>query len=223
MSFDITFHPITKEELQSFFIEVLNRPEDAGAKASEITTDPEKEARIMGIYEECGDVLADVRAKKEPFSTLVLGAGAIAGFLHPYWYSRGSSISFLCLEDERFDPLLISLAALFPRAFNGIKDESGGYIMDNFSGGGYVSNGNLPALKSMLLDDRYEDAVTSIFAEDSFEALMEAIDYALDNGAGLLEVSDLVVPSDGEVFTDPDNLRAHYLENVHDHENVRDI
>lgn len=223
MSFDITFHPISKEELQGFFLAVLAQPNRAGEKAANITTDPEKESRLLGIYEECGDVFADVKKGSEPFSTLVLGAAAIAGFLHPYWYARGSAISFLIDEDERFEPLTRSLFEMFPRAFAGLKDDSEGMILDNYSGGGYVPNGNLPALKSMLLDDEYEDAVATVFAEESFEALLEAIEYALDHGTGLLEVADLVVPSEGEVFTDPDNLRAHYLENVDDHDNARDI
>lgn len=221
MGLDISFHPIAPEELDSFVFAVLADPNLAPAKAREITDTPAKQEQIEALYQDLLAVYGDVQAGRDEFPTLSLGIAGIAGYLHPYWYARGACIGFLGDEDEAFLPLQKSLISLAPKLFSDLRDESGGQIMGNFMGGGYIAPGRLHELQDLLDDPAHEEAVTTVFAEESLDALDQAITYARRHRLGLMEAADLVVPSEEEVFSDPANLRAHFLDNEGDLFNAR--
>lgn len=222
MSHDITFHPIAADELQRFVFEVLLDPGIAESRAAEVTEDPEKRRALIELYEQLHGVEQDVILGKEPFATLSLGIAGVAGFLHPYWYVRGAAVSFLAeLDEEGFGPFLVSLRTLTPRRYRGVDDKAPGRIRENFAGGGLIEHRKLPGLQQRLIDDEEGSPVGEVFDAESLECLEAAVDYAIAHKCGLIEASELVMPSEDEAFTDIDNLRAWHLGNVDDETNAR--
>ncbi len=51
MGYDVTFHPISRNELQRFFLDVLDSPDLAEARAAEISDAPDKRFALKRIYQ----------------------------------------------------------------------------------------------------------------------------------------------------------------------------
>ena len=61
---------------------------------------------------------------------------------------------------------------------------------------------------------RKQAPIFDVFDEEGLDSIRRAIAYATAHDLGLMEATDLVVPFANESYTDIDNLRAHFLENV---------
>ena len=238
MSLDVTFHPIREDELKRFVAEPILDPTTVGARATEAAETPEKQEALMAIYETLTAVgqaaLAglglgpDDGFKRMDVGPLIfiaaavsLGAAAIAGYLHPYWYARGAGVAHLVEEDEEvFGDLIAPLGAILGEAFMTAPDPDLGGLSESFMGGGFISLDNLDALEDAL-DGEGAETAEAVLGEDGLEALLQAIGYASRHGCGLLEASDVVSPAEETFFSDRQNLRAPYLENAEDYANAR--
>lgn len=54
------------------------------------------------------------------------------------------------------------------------------------------------------------------------ESYKYAIQYALENGTGLFEATEIVIPLSNECYSDYNNFRAPFLKNVSNLENARE-
>ncbi|MEW9097060.1 MAG: hypothetical protein AB2417_18440 [Clostridiaceae bacterium] len=239
MGFDITFHPITREELKTFVFDVIEKPSLAVERALMISKDENKQEDIKNIYmklEEFRDEL--LNGECEFGEAYGFAAAAIAGYIHPYWYSRQGCISFICMEESKnqkisnkplddsektFNGLLESLVELSPDTFKGIEDKGDGLITGNYCGGGYIDNSRLSYLKELIEDPDHENLVSRIMDEDNLKALKHVINYALLNNTGILEASDIIVPVSNECYSDFDNLRADFMGTDNDYSNSREV
>jgi hypothetical protein len=124
MGYDITFHPITREELKEFVFDVIMDPGLANKRAALISNNTAMQESIRNIYGKMSGFRQMVLNGNYPFpATYSYATAAIAGFLHPYWYARGSCITFICVEErttgkalksQSFSDLLASCHRLSP-------------------------------------------------------------------------------------------------------------
>lgn len=223
MGYDITFHPISKAELKEYLVDVVENPRQAEEKAKKISKNPKKSERIISHYQELLKQIERLKMGQGSFSSSVAFiAAAIAGFLHPYWYARGSCLSFLADKDKKFADFLKSLIDLFPSTFKGVIDKSKGKITSNWTGGGYVGSQDIKRLKEILNSEENKQLVEKIFDQDNLEALNFALDYCLKNKIGLLEASEVVFPFANRCASDFDNFRAHFMKTAKDFTNARE-
>lgn len=239
MGFDITFHPVTREELKTFVFDVIEKPSLAEERALMISKDEDKQESIKNIYMRLEEFRDELLNGECGFGeTYGFAVAAIAGYIHPYWYSRQGCISFICMEESEnknmfnkllnnskrtFNGLLESLVELSPNTFKEIEDEGDGLIIGNYCGGGYIDNSKLSYLKDLIEDPTYENLVSIIMNEDNLKALKHAINYALLHNTGILEASDIVVPVSNECYSDFDNFRADFIGTDNDYSNSREI
>jgi hypothetical protein len=219
MGFDVTFHPIGKQELEHFVLDVLGDPQLAFARAKELTYDSVKQQVVVDVYRHFPKWRAEW--KKDPDTiarTLAFGAAAIAGHLHPYWYSRGGSISFVAMNTSGFPHGFRTWEQLAPAI---VPAGGPSLVIENYSASGFVDPSQLPALRAALDDPQHRAAVDEHLGAAGRKALGHAIDYALAHGLGLLEASDIVVPISGDHTSDPDNFRAPHLHNEADARTAR--
>lgn len=220
MSLDVTFHPIREDELAQFVAEVILDPAQVPSRVTQAVEMPEKQEALANIYETLIGLGQAALAGREPMAAVSLGAAAVAGFLHPYWYARGAGIAHLAEEDPLFEDLLTPLGVILGEAFMAAPDPDLGGLSEGFMGGGYVPLDRLDALEDAL-DGEGAETARAVLGEDGREALLQAIGYAALHGCGLLEASDVVAPNDETCFSDPENLRAPHLENAEDYANAR--
>ncbi len=233
MGYDITYHPITRDELNRFIFDVIKNPGVANERAAHLSKNPDKRERIKTIYSKLPHLRNAVISGEYPFSgSYAYVIAGIAGYLHPYWYARGSCISFISEKDQgtgtlfkkyAFKGMLESLVSVAPDTFKGMSDKSKGLIEGNYTGSGYIDNKKLARLKDSLNNGTQRELVSSAFDEKGLIAINHAIDYAIANGAGLLEASDMVVPISNECRSDYDNLRADFMGTDENHINSREI
>ena len=212
MGYDITFHPVSRDDLAHFVFDVAKDPSLAPIRANELCVKPEDKEFVVGMYRQFPEWLSESKRSGFEFGpTFGQICASVAGYRHPYWYSRGSAISFLVKHVEDIGDIFSPLAsfAMPPHLIAG-----------NYSASGFIEHRDLMALHKVLdalgkeNDARGVGLLSDIFDEKNLESLFAAWDYAHDNKLGLMEASDLVVPLTQQFSTFPDNLRAHYLKNV---------
>lgn len=220
MGFDVSFHPFSTDEIRTYFFDVLAAPEKAEEAAGQVSTDPGKQAQLLELYHVCSMVLPDVRAGNEPFSASIgFALAAVAGFLHPYWYSRGGSISALHNNVPHFPMLLQSLTTIFHEELQGIEDDQNGMLEWNNQVGGCVALQSLPQLREAL--DKYSAEVDEVLDKDGRHGLLQAITYCETHGLHLLEATDVAVPVADDCISDMDNFRAGFLGTADNLQNAR--
>jgi hypothetical protein len=110
MGFDITFHPVSRDDLQRFVFDVFNEPSLAESRATELSADPNAQSQILELYGQFPQWAADGEAPFE--ATFAVACAAVAGWRHPYWYARGQALSFLATEEEAIGALLTPLPTI---------------------------------------------------------------------------------------------------------------
>jgi hypothetical protein len=214
MGFDITFHPVGKADLDRYIFDVAETPRLAGERARELAGNEEDFKMIMEFYyQEFPGWLRDVPREENGgapafAATFVRAAAALAGFKYPYWYCRGSALTFVAEEESRFRALFTPLGQLTNGVLSRIGDSSNGLIAENYSTSGFI--GNLEALRKEL--NRSSTVIDEVFDDEGRWALDNALGYAKEHGLGLIEAADIYVPMEGG-GSKYENLRARFIEN----------
>lgn len=238
MGFDITYHPISKEEIKKYCLNVVIDPGLAEETKNLLTKKQEEREQILDpIFKEMQkaktsimETLKRVQNREEiddenkklsyQYGRIPYCCAAIAGFLHPYFYARGACLAFLCEKEEYFTKYLESIYDIKPVFYNaGDKTatyeprmSSAIYILENYKGGGYVAYEKLNELKKDLLDPKFKKVIDKYFGKEK-GAILETIEYCLKKKIGFIEASDIVVPLDNKFTSAPQNLRAAFLKN----------
>jgi hypothetical protein len=221
MGFDVTFHPVSVADLQHFVFDLAGDAALAGPRSKELTLDPAKQREVaVGVLARLPDFVEEVKADGDFAMSVSFAAAAVAGYRHPYWYARGSALSFMAAEHPPLAKLFSSLASLAKGPVATLEDDSFALLTENYSASGVVLPGKLAALQKLLAglarapSKGQQGPLFEIFDADGYDSLQRAMAYALEHQLGLMEATELVVPMENQGFTDLDNLRAHFLKNV---------
>lgn len=220
MGFDITFHPVSAEELQYFFFDVVENPRLAEQRANELTTADKRHA-VFNIYSLIPGWLEEFdRDEDKDFAhTFAYAAAILAGFRHPYWYARNTNIGSIL--DHRVRELILPLTRIATGTVARLRDRSRGLIVDHCVGGGFVEDVvslsclveelSQPKTKRSLLRRKLitkPPPIEETFHEAALEALRAAITYALDHKLGLMEAEGVYIPILNKRYSHPDHLRT---------------
>jgi hypothetical protein len=116
MGYDITFHPITPEEIQYFLFDVLidgreseSRIDDLVSRVKDPSQEEENRCLIVSIYE---DLFPRLFPESGPStlstSCISYACGIISSFLHPCWYVKNMFLSTLINKGYIKDGLFTS-------------------------------------------------------------------------------------------------------------------
>lgn len=218
MGFDVTFHSIDLRELDRFFFDVVRTPSIAVERSALLTSEPSHQSLVLRLYSQFPNWLADEGIGfSESFAFAV---GILAGFLHPFWYARGESLSFLATGPvPEMKPFLTPVSSMAVDVFAAKRETDAGLIQANDSGGGLVLPNRLADFRQ-LLDDLEEQQrreatplIGGVFSDAGWKALHHAVSYARSRGLALFEATDVVEPITDECYSDIRNLRADFLGN----------
>ena len=208
MGYDVTFHPVSVDDLRHYVFDVIEQPGLSAARASEIAPDPEKRRGIDAAYEQLAEWAQQLGEGQSLAmnETIAYATAQIAGFLHPYWYARNAAISML--DDEAVLELFVPLAKL-PGAPTCLSTAAtSAHIGLNYSASGVITD--LDKLERNLRRlglDGDPPKLFTVFDGSTLASLRETIAYCRKHDLALIEAADIVVPITGDAGTDPEHYR----------------
>jgi hypothetical protein len=215
VGFDVTFHPVRADELRRYLFDVIADGSLAEHRAGELATAAKHRNLLLKLYGSFPEWLAEPAPVPNTFA---FAAAIVAGFLHPYWYARGTAFTLLAEGHvPEMAGLFVPLGQMAPGRLSSVPDRSRGLFRGNESASGFVPPERIARAQELLesLADRPGRGPLSMLEtlvdEESLESLRAVTRYCREHGLGLVEATDLVVPFSGECVSNYDNLRAPFL------------
>lgn len=210
MGYDITFHSISKAELQRYVFDVLKDPSCAESRSLEVSTTSEKSAKVLQTYylEHLIKWMGQEQARQDDISpSFAMVTAIIAGYLHPYHYSRNFSLSLISERYPEVKAFFTSLTAIPGSPLSGYHDPNDGLISHNYAASGIVDNPS-NALTFIL---QHELELVAAHGEDELSAIKSSLLYSIDRDLCFIEAAEVVFPLGNACFSDFDNFRASFL------------
>lgn len=232
MGYDITFHPISKKDLVEKCLNVVIDPSLEARVIEELNASPEEVEYILkpifaDIHTAKHEIIttltriqagenisAENKKLSYTYERIPFCCAAIAGFIHPYFYARNACLAFLLRREPHFEQYVESIYDIKPVFYN-VGDTTATYeprmssavfILQNYSGGGYVPYEKLAGLKEALQNPTYHTIVDEIFGGE-ITSIIAVIDYCIEHQIGFIEASDVVIPIQNKFLSRPENLR----------------
>ncbi|PHS34513.1 MAG: hypothetical protein COA92_01060 [Sulfurovum sp.] len=207
MDVSVSYHPITKEQMQEWYFDIF---EDMGA-ASELKLRIPKEQLKKHTLEELETYYKDKyitimkRSRDldyDNFNKWHAYFIAIAqGFFEKFYFVHGSAISSI-IDPEFHNTYVTAWEEVIPSDY--IEGLSTSKKLDGaFSAGAYISPGQVKKLlKDYENDSEIKDLLNGQFVGSKIEVLLAALNYASKNNQGLLEATK-VIDQSTELFEEP--------------------
>ena len=194
MGYDVSFHPISPEEMREWYFTPLTWIQQG------------QEEKVLALAAQYG--IEDFYAEKY-LDTLRVGAetesnelfdkshgfyiAVIQGFFRDYYYTRGSAFSFLAEEKPEYERYFTSWGQVTPGSFpNPMQNR----IIENYCSGVYLSPDQvMQLLKDMEQDHKVCEDLERIWSNGQIAVLKKALSAAAELGAGLLEATEVVEPN----------------------------
>lgn len=194
MGYDVSFHPISPDEIQEWYFTPLTWIQQG------------QEEKVLALAAQYG--IEDFYAQKY-LDTLRVGAetesnelfdkshgfyiAVIQGFFRDYYYTRGSAFSFLAEEKPDYARYFTPWAQVVPTAFPNPAENR---IVENYCSGVYLSPDQvMQLLKDMEQDPKVCEDLERIWSNGQIAVLKKALSAAAELGAGLLEATEVVEPN----------------------------
>ena len=194
MGYDVSFHPISPEEMQEWYFTPLTWIQQG------------QEEKVLALAAQYG--IEDFYAEKY-LDTLRVGAetesnelfdkshgfyiAVIQGFFREYYYTRGSAFSFLLEEKPDYARYFTPWAQVVSTAFPNPAENR---IVENYCSGVYLSPDQvMQLLKDMEQDPKVCEDLERIWSNGQIAVLKKALSAAAELGAGLLEATEVVEPN----------------------------
>lgn len=194
MGYDVSFHPISPDEIQEWYFTPLTWIQQG------------QEEKVLALAAQYG--IEDFYAEKY-LDTLRVGAetesdelfdkshgfyiAVIQGFFREYYYTRGSAFSFLLEEKPDYARYFTPWAQVVSTAFPNPAENR---IVENYCSGVYLSPDQvMQLLKDMEQDPKVCEDLERIWSNGQIAVLKKALSAAAELGAGLLEATEVVEPN----------------------------
>ena len=189
MGYDVSFHPISPEEMREWYFTPLTWIQQG------------QEEKVLALAAQHG--MEDFYTEKY-LNTLRVGAetesnelfdkshgfyiAVVQGFFRDYYYTRGSGFSFLLEEKPEYARYFTPWAQVAPTAFPNPAENQ---IIENYCSGVYLS----PKQVVQLLRDLEQmpkvlEDLEGLWRDGQFAVLKKALTAAAELGVGLLEANE---------------------------------
>lgn len=189
MGWDISYHPLAEEEIQSIYVDALRDGNHGRRLQRRFGLD----RRQLDRLEECLQSARAVDGSASFQEGHAFHLAIISGCLRRYHYIRGGALSFMA-DDGPMRRYISDWSSLLPARLHasGIH----GRLTGNRCGGVYLSVTSLRALRQ----DYYRDAhvrgcMDEVFSQGRLAVFWQALDDAVGQGLGLIEASEVVQPN----------------------------
>jgi len=208
MDFSVSYHPITKEQIQQWYFDAF---EDLGVCNTLEQKIPKKQLKkhtkeeVVAYYKDKYRTIIERSRELDYDNFNKWHAYFIAisqGFFETFYFVQGAAISGI-LDTEFHQTYVTDWAEVVPPEY--IEDlHYTNKLQDAYSGGVFIS----PEQVKKLLHDYEHDAFIKETLEEQFtgrkiEVFLAALNYASKNDQGLLEATK-VIDQKSELFEEPE-------------------
>jgi hypothetical protein len=195
MGYDVSFHPISKLEIQTWYFDALKDDSKIDLLASEYGIEDfykDKYRNTVQIGRDTAD--SESFDKTHSYYTAV-----VQGFFRTFYYARGSALSFLIEEKPEYRRYTEEWRSILGRD---IANPVENIIAENYCGGVYIPAEQVVRLLSDYEGDpKVRQDVDGVFGAGFHKIFLKALNAARELGIGLLEATEVIEP-------DPINLNA---------------
>jgi len=187
MGFDISYHPISEEQINTWYFEVITNPEKIEALASDHRIDDFYKTKYQDTINAGRETdQNDYFDKTHGFFIAV-----VQGFFETYFYIRGGALSFS--ENNQLDSYYKKWEEFIPLESLTKKVEN--RLVENYCSGVYISADQVVR----LLEDYHnkveiKSELDQLFSEGRITVFLKALNFAKEHGLGLLEATEVVEP-----------------------------
>ena len=194
MGYDVSFHPISPEEMKEwYFVPLAWVQQGQEEKVLAFAT----QHGIEDFYAEKYLNTLRVGAETEPDELFDKSHGfyiaVIQGFFRDYYYTRGSSFSFLMEEKPEYVRYFTPWEQVTPTVFpNPVENQ----MIENYCADVYLSPKQVVKLLSDLEQEpKVLEDLEGLWCDGQLAVLKKALTAAAELGVGLLEATEVVEPN----------------------------
>lgn len=194
MGFDISYHPIGIDQMNAWYFDRLAEvAQEDFSQLQKVGKDAGLEEFYIDKYIETMKTTSTPPPSEDPFEKHhAYCIAVVQGFFLPYFYTRGTALSFLLEETPELKKYITSWSSIKPE--NIVCPVADG-LVENYSGGVYISAKQVSELLADLEQETETKDLFTDFFEENFPVFVKALKYAEEHGLGLLEATEVVEPN----------------------------
>lgn len=187
MGFDISYHPISEEQMNTWYFELIKNPEKIEALAFDHQIDDFYKTKYQDTINAGRETdQNDYFDKTHGFFIAV-----VQGFFETYFYVRGAALSFS--ENKQLNSYYKKWEEFIP--VGSITKKVENRLVENYCSGVYIPADQV----ACLLEDYHNKAdirseLDQLFSEGRIAVFLKALNFAKERGLGLLEATEVVEP-----------------------------
>ncbi|WP_158960677.1 hypothetical protein [Myroides fluvii] len=189
MGFDISYHPINEQEIQTWYFDVLEDESTLEKQAQAHQIDEfyvEKYSNTISIAKETA--ATDYFDKTHGYYIAV-----IQGFFRTYFYTRGAAFSFLIQDKPQFKKYTTPWEEVLQvKVPNPIANS----LVENYSSGVYMTAANVvELLADYQTKEEVKKELDDFYSHNRINVFLRALTDAKENNLGLLEATEVIEPN----------------------------
>lgn len=188
MGWDISYHPISEEQMKAWYFDVL----EGKTLVTTLASQHDIEGFYQQKYTDTINVALETGADDIFEKTHGYYIAVIQGFFEKYFYVRGGALSFA--ETDLLQKYFKPWEAIIPE--NRFTQKIHNHIVENYSSGVYIPKEKVTQLLNDYKNDaEVKAALDELFSHNRIAVFLKALAYADEKGLGLLEATEVVEPN----------------------------
>lgn len=194
MGFDVSYHPISEQEMNDWFFDVLSEARNENWENIEkLATQHEINPFYIEQYKKALLYTKQYNSYNIPFnSTYGHSLAIVQGFFRQYFYNRGSAFSFLIESYPEFKKYTKSWQEIIPSTIQPPEHEG---IQENYSVGVFIPAAQVSQLLLDYQNNPEFQKILDEFYERNITVFINALKMAQELNVGLLEATDVIMPN----------------------------
>ena len=190
MGFDITYHPVRIDEMNSWFFEPVKAMKDGDESILKSVI----EAQGEGFFDEKYEfIIKDIASRYTEFPSekgILYAMAACIGLFRKYQYVRGSAFSFLIERAPEMDKYRTPWAEVIP---SWVPVPGSDTITENYSSGVFIGPDKV---KELLADieneEKVHSAILDAFGEANLGVFIKSLQDAASTDSGVMEATEIM-------------------------------
>lgn len=187
MGFDVSYHPISEDEVQHWYFDVLEDQNIISNLAEKFDIHPFYQERYKEFIQKVKNEHNHIFEKHHGFNIAI-----VQGFVRKYFYTRGSAFSFIIEQYPEFKEYTKNWQDILKDNFEGTIHNQ---IFENYSSGVFIPNDKV---EKLLNDYEHNENVRNIldehYSHKRISVFLNALKFAQENNLGLLEATEVITP-----------------------------
>jgi hypothetical protein len=193
MGYDVTYHPISEKEIEEWYFDVLADNKKIEILAEEYSIDEFD----INKYKDVIKTGLQVDAKEAFDNTHGFYIAIVQGLFRTFFYTRGSSFSFLIDENNYFRKYTKKWQDIVKQK---IVNPVNNKITQNYCSGIYIPFEKVvDLLNDYNKNDKVKNDLNKYYSDNRISVFIKALEYSKDNKTGLLEATEVVEPNPNDL------------------------